>query len=59
MCLTGAALLTLGLIMVPSIASSEGVIVLHGSNGPSHPRFSVQGSELVLLKDPGNAFRAR
>jgi RTX calcium-binding nonapeptide repeat (4 copies) len=49
----GAAVLALGLAVVPSIASSEGVLVLHGSNGPSHPRFSVEGSDLVLRKYQG------
>ena len=39
--------------MVPSIASSESVLVLHGSNGTSHPRFSVEGSDLVLHKRQG------
>jgi hypothetical protein len=48
-----AVTLLLGLLFVPSIASSEGVLVLHGSNGPSHPRFQAVGSELVLLKNQG------
>jgi Ca2+-binding RTX toxin-like protein len=47
------AVLALGLVMVPSIASSESVLVLHGSPGTSHPRFSVQGSALVLHKRQG------
>jgi hypothetical protein len=39
--------------VVPSIASSEGVLVLHGSHGTSHPRISVKGSELALRKYQG------
>ena len=39
--------------LVPSIASSEGVLVLHGSHASSHPRFSVKGSDLVLHKRQG------
>jgi len=45
--------LVLLLAMVPSIASSEGVLVLQGSHGSSHPRFSVVGSDLVLRKHQG------
>jgi hypothetical protein len=47
------AFVALGLVLVPSIASSEGVLVLHGSSGPSHPRFTSDGSDLVLAKQQG------
>ncbi len=45
--------LVLLLAVVPSIASSESVLVLHGSQGTSHPRFSVEGSDLVLGRSQG------
>lgn len=47
------ALVAIALVAVPSIASSEGVLVLHGSSGPSHPRFTFDGSDLVLAKYQG------
>src|SRR4029077_5175939 len=55
----GVALtLALTLVLAPSIASSEGVIVLHGSDAPSHPRFLVQGSNLVLPREQGMHFES-
>jgi hypothetical protein len=44
------------LVLVPSIASSESVLVLHGSNGPSHPRLTYDGTDLVLAKYQGMSY---
>jgi hypothetical protein len=45
-------------LAVPASAVPERRIVLHGSNQASHPRLSVVGSNLVLVKRQGMSFDA-
>jgi hypothetical protein len=56
--LSAVGALAVALVLVPSIASSEGVLVLHGANGSSHPRFTSDGSDLVLAKTQGMHYPA-
>lgn len=51
-----AAALALVLGLVPSTASSDGVLVLYSSQASSHLRFSVQGNDLALRKHRGMSY---